>query len=276
MLHSPKPSKTDMGIYFKFITHRKLKKTKAELNKLALRVKNTYNQYKAHQGNAKWLTKLTLSPSQKSALQRNYLLTYKNKPMADLRADILAQAIDSICPLCGTSQVSTLDHYLPKASFPELAVLPRNLVPCCERCNRLKNNRHGATPNKQFIHAYFHKPKHDLLTVNINSNLSTITFKINQHSSHSPDMLKRAENHFQILELANAYLKAALIEISDRKETIKIYYDIAPGRNAAEVKKYFNNEYLGAKNREGCYWKAVLFLALSNDITFCDGGFLNF
>jgi hypothetical protein len=196
--------------------------------------------------------------------------------MANLRANILAQAIDSICPLCGTSQVSTLDHYLPKASFPELSVFPRNLVPCCERCNRLKNNRHGATPDKQFIHAYFHKAKHELLIVDITTNPATIEFKINKASSHSINMISRAENHFRILELADAYLKAALIEISDRKETLAIYYNIAPGRNATEVSKYLNIEYIGAQTRKGCYWKAVLFKKLSNDIDFCDGGFNNF
>jgi hypothetical protein len=36
------------------------------------------------------------------------------------------------CPFCGIGQASTLDHYLPKAKFPQLSVTPLNLVPSCK------------------------------------------------------------------------------------------------------------------------------------------------
>lgn len=39
------------------------------------------------------------------------------------------------CQLCGLNSNNTLDHYLPKADFGELSVLPDNLVPCCGECN---------------------------------------------------------------------------------------------------------------------------------------------
>ena len=39
------------------------------------------------------------------------------------------------CPLCGQRNVSTLDHYLPKESYPDLSILPINLVRACSDCN---------------------------------------------------------------------------------------------------------------------------------------------
>ena len=39
------------------------------------------------------------------------------------------------CPSCGQRDVKTLDHYLSKDDYPELAVFPANLVPCCFECN---------------------------------------------------------------------------------------------------------------------------------------------
>jgi hypothetical protein len=49
---------------------------------------------------------------------------------------IMAAAPRSICPLCKLRTVSTLDHFLPKATYPLLAVTPLNLVPCCSDCNK--------------------------------------------------------------------------------------------------------------------------------------------
>jgi len=43
------------------------------------------------------------------------------------------------CPLCSQRVVSTLDHHLPKAHFPSLAVSPLNLIPACQDCNKTKS-----------------------------------------------------------------------------------------------------------------------------------------
>ena len=43
-------------------------------------------------------------------------------------------APNDICPLCGQRVVKTLDHYLPKATYPAYALTPLNLVPACSDC----------------------------------------------------------------------------------------------------------------------------------------------
>lgn len=67
---------------------------------------------------------------------------------------------DGFCPICEIGRPSELDHYLPKSSFPALAVTPSNLVPICSECNKI--TRKGAySPNTQeesLYHPYFEEP----------------------------------------------------------------------------------------------------------------------
>ena len=50
--------------------------------------------------------------------------------------DALLNAAKEKCPFCGgIGTPRNLDHFLPKAHFPQFAVLPRNLVPACRDCN---------------------------------------------------------------------------------------------------------------------------------------------
>ncbi|MFE1264210.1 HNH endonuclease [Streptomyces albogriseolus] len=58
--------------------------------------------------------------------------------------DKLRGSCYGLCALCGHGAADTLDHQLPKDSFPLLSVVPVNLVPACFRCNHQKKERAGA------------------------------------------------------------------------------------------------------------------------------------
>jgi len=50
--------------------------------------------------------------------------------------DALLNAAKEKCPFCGgIGTPHNLDHFLPKAHFPQFSVQPRNLVPACRDCN---------------------------------------------------------------------------------------------------------------------------------------------
>ncbi len=50
--------------------------------------------------------------------------------------DALLNAAEEKCPFCGgIGTPQNLDHFLPKAHFPQFSVLPHNLVPACRDCN---------------------------------------------------------------------------------------------------------------------------------------------
>lgn len=61
------------------------------------------------------------------------------------------------CPMCGSHHPGSVDHYLPRESFPEFSILLCNLVPACSHCNSgVKQERYkGASKPERFIHPYF-------------------------------------------------------------------------------------------------------------------------
>lgn len=62
-----------------------------------------------------------------------------------------------LCPACGEDGTpNTLDHYLPKTSYPEFAVTPSNLFPMCDICQGKKGARTVADEgDRLFLHPYF-------------------------------------------------------------------------------------------------------------------------
>lgn len=62
-----------------------------------------------------------------------------------------------ICLYCGFRDSTTLDHYLSKSVYPNYAILPINLVPCCDNCNRAKSNYddNNLEEYEYFLHPYF-------------------------------------------------------------------------------------------------------------------------
>jgi hypothetical protein len=59
------------------------------------------------------------------------------------------------CPLCGVGNVAHCDHHLPKSRYPDLSILPINLVPACHFCNDKKRAKYPATIGKQTFHPYY-------------------------------------------------------------------------------------------------------------------------
>lgn len=60
------------------------------------------------------------------------------------------------CPICGSQGGDVhMDHFLPKSVFPTLCVTPDNLIPICQRCNKLKGTHFGFAEDSQLFHLYF-------------------------------------------------------------------------------------------------------------------------
>jgi len=58
--------------------------------------------------------------------------------------------------MCGSPNVRTLEHYLPKASYPEFFVFSFNLVPSCSTCNQKRGNTANAPGAlSPLLHPYF-------------------------------------------------------------------------------------------------------------------------
>lgn len=71
----------------------------------------------------------------------------------DIKGDIYALS-PLVCPFCQIDSPTTLEHMIPKASDPLLAVDPRNLAPCCAPCNNKRRNGDGRSSINLYVDSW--------------------------------------------------------------------------------------------------------------------------
>lgn len=79
----------------------------------------------------------------------------RDKPGRNIYNSLMA-AVNDKCPYCGGIGLPrNLDHYLPKARYPQFSILPLNLVPSCRDCNMDGKGDDFAThEEEQVLHPY--------------------------------------------------------------------------------------------------------------------------
>ncbi|MFE9466675.1 HNH endonuclease [Streptomyces virginiae] len=130
----------------------------------------------------------------------------KGSPGRALYEQLLAAA-KGLCPLCGHGYANTLDHNLPKASYPLLAVTPANLVPACLTCNHAKGESAPASAAEQTLHPYFDDiTDHAWLAARLTAPPGPGVFHyVNPHPDWTPTLTARVTQHFRTFKLGNPY-----------------------------------------------------------------------
>jgi 5-methylcytosine-specific restriction endonuclease McrA len=121
--------------------------------------------YKESNGNPEVISPLSIrdyTQSDEEAVKRKKSLINLYYPKADkIPFDIFAEMRRKhgllFCPSCGEDGApGTLDHYLPKEHFPELAICLINLTPMCNRCQGEKSSDYLTESGvRMFLHPYF-------------------------------------------------------------------------------------------------------------------------
>tara|TARA_R110002050_G_scaffold183090_1_gene316592 strand:+ start:439 stop:1365 length:927 start_codon:yes stop_codon:yes gene_type:complete len=93
----------------------------------------------------------------------------KNKQPYDILEDMRRRHGLLFCPSCGEpGKPGTLDHYLPKDVYPELAAVIANLTPMCSECQGRKGTDfQDEQGRKIFIHPYFDPIDQVLISLDI-------------------------------------------------------------------------------------------------------------
>lgn len=186
--------------------------------------------------------------------------------------EIFASAPNGRCPLCGHRNVMTLDHHLPKAHYPALAVAPLNLVPSCSDCNKAKLAGFPATAEEVAIHPYYDDVDGEtwLAATVQHTAPSALLFEVQLVAAWSPLLMQRMLNHFQSLDLSSLYASQAA------EELLNIRHELSGLHNAGGID--FVRDELSARatscghaRRNG--WRTAAYRAWSLDDWFCDGGF---
>lgn len=115
---------------------------------------------------------------------RSFKLYGSNRPFVNdhweaLKAENGGKVL--MCPICGLTECSEMDHYIPRSIFQEFSSHVNNLIPLCHTCNLDKHNdwtdRHG---NRYFFNAFYDKLPGTIIacTISINLGFPKINVKI--------------------------------------------------------------------------------------------------
>lgn len=209
-----------------------------------------------------------ISSEKLSDLYDRALVQGKERPVYDR---IKASAKFKLCPLCGQRDVKTLDHYLPRCDYPELAVFPINLIPCCSACNKSKLAHVATMHGEQTFHPYFddwntHRILH--ATIEVDQSVSVI-FSIVAALGFPTENVQRARHHFDLLELGQLYGVHAAVELVERKDIFRRHFDYGVEILRDELR--FNARSCQRSNLNS--WRAALYWGLAESDDFCNGGF---
>lgn len=205
-----------------------------------------------------------------------YLYDYymiKREPGRSIYDAILVAANDE-CPLCGgVGHARTIDHYLPKANYPQYSVLSYNLIPACRDCNSDKKNPVITEAKKQHFHPYydqacFYEEPWIIATV------SHVSPCVITYTARPPELWtvlnkERAANHFDFFNIAKRYsIRAAeelAILVHQRKSFLRQF--------SPEAFSQYLQSIADSPNLFPNHWKKVMYKALAMDEWFCNSEF---
>ncbi|HMN12767.1 MAG TPA: HNH endonuclease [Bellilinea sp.] len=176
------------------------------------------------------------------------------------------------CPMCGQRDVSTLDHYLPKAKNPGLAVTPINLVPVCKECNHTKWEYHPETADQQFIHPYFDKlPESMWLVADLDQTRPpALKYHVSPPQDCGAVLAKRLIWHFEELNLAKLYASQAGKILAGIADKLKAAWQRG-GKD--EVRFVLSEDARSWSKANPNSWQAVMYRTLASSDWFCEEGY---
>lgn len=199
-----------------------------------------------------------------------YRMVDKGQPGREVYDRIILSAPNGFCPFCGQRRVGSIDHYLSKSEFPELATVPINLVPCCQECNKTKDTYSPSKRSEQLLHPYFDRVRVRWLTANIveSNGRALFIFSVETGTSLPRTLVKRIENHLHVLDLADLYSIHATAEMRDIDYQLEMIRSIAGPRG---VKEHLLDQAKSRERSNPNSWKTAAYYAMHGSKDYCDG-----
>jgi hypothetical protein len=211
------------------------------------------------------------SISERKDLRGNY--TRLGEVSRDVREELLIGAKRGMCPMCAERTASVLDHYLPRATYPEFSIFPINLVPVCWDCNFLKDENFEEDGEALFLHAYFDSVETEQClhaTVDTSEGVALLDFQIGWPPTIPPHLRRRLVTHFEELKLAALYRAKGEQEASI--QALQVADQIQAGASAADVRWSLIKDRDQAAVVLGTnHWRPVTYDALAASAEFCEG-----
>jgi hypothetical protein len=176
------------------------------------------------------------------------------------------------CPFCDQRYVSTLDHFLPKALYPALAVMPVNLVGACFECNRAKPTVVPTSRETVVLHPYFDDitREHWLTAQVLQQTPCAVLFRVVPPRTWDAVTTARVNYQFNLLGLPALYSNEAAREITNIRHNLQLHFDAG---GADTVRDELLRQWRSRRANRLNSWQTATYEALSHDAWFYGGGF---
>ena len=156
MRRLPPPAVSSVDLVTALVADRQRGKNRDFFNRVADEWRTRVAQYINQRGSPATIGTWAEADGHCIAFQNLYLSPKDGQAQHQVLLDLRAHKLTH-CPACGEpGGPNTLDHYLPKTTYPHFSVEPHNLVPMCDACQGKKLANVGDIDHpKFFVHPYF-------------------------------------------------------------------------------------------------------------------------
>jgi hypothetical protein len=254
------------------IVNSKIGNRRARLRALRPRILRRYSTYRSHTADLASLPASNFAGVDRADCEHCY--DQETTPLSLLKkavAGVLPSSNNFYCPLCGLGKWETFDHFIPKSLFPEFSVLPRNLIPCCWRCNHLKGNRWDAGLPSAVLNVYYDSwPRQRFLVANIDFDLldgASVSFSLIRRIRSGRVSRARLERHFEELDLGPRFAEAGASAVDRYHRSLALH----AFSTRAQRKRYLRREAAALAAKYGVnHWESVVLEGLTNCNEFLD------
>lgn len=262
--------------YFDDIVAAKRPPRRFRLEALWLFVEGSYDSFTAATAQLEVLAPALLTAAEKEDLQHCYVTP--TRPLTRLKADI-ATHLRNVCPVaaalcqyCGLSyDPSDFDHYLPKETYAEFSVLSLNLIPCCGRCNQLKQTAWlDGNGSRRIVSFYYDTlPSEQFLFADVvMGGVPLAQYRLSTNPDHYAGLEITIRSHFEQLELLSRFAKAAPVIFSE--VTAELAEIVALEGTAAASQLLIAKAQQTIESHSPNYWKVPLYQAMAASQDFLD------
>jgi len=168
------------------------------------------------------------------------------------------------CQYCTLNMVNTLDHFIPKEYFPEFAVNPLNLLPCCPECNGKKHTFCFEGNDSLFLNLYIDiLPEKQYLKADFdfNDDIPVVTFSLHNPDGIEESIFKKIYNHYNKLNLFERMRAVSEDKITDIILSIQDCVDLNSDKDFV-INTIRESEMKFKKTYGFNHWRSVLKLSL--------------
>lgn len=182
----------------------------------------------------------------------------------------------SHCPYCEWGEIYEVDHFLPQASYPDLNIYPKNLVPICHPCNNLKlASVPESTTGYFFLHPYFDElPQVRWLfaRMEFQSDGPVLIYRISMDENVYGSQAGRLAYHFKTLHLSDRLRVRSSKVLTELQQ---IAEQMLPVIGVDGLANHFKDEGNKIFNMHRNTLEAAAYTAAGDCAEFCNGRFRN-